>query len=68
MDTGHLACFSIQLIYFVANVQTRSQRYNTQDAHVFVRNGQIFEMMLAHDFPCLIHRLIFEAIIRLGLS
>ena len=39
------------------------QCHNTHDAHIFVHNGQIFEMMLAHNFPCLIQRLIFEAII-----
>jgi hypothetical protein len=31
---------------------------------IIVHNGQIFEKMLAHDFPCVIQRLIFEAIIR----
>jgi hypothetical protein len=40
-----------------------SQPHSTNDAQIFVHNGQILEVMLAHDFPCLIQRLIFEAII-----
>jgi hypothetical protein len=31
---------------------------------IVVHNRKIVEMMLAHNFPCLIQRLIFEAIIR----
>jgi hypothetical protein len=41
-----------------------SQPRSTNDAQIIVHNGQIFEMMLAHDFLCLIQRLIFEAILR----
>ena len=39
------------------------ERDHAYDAHFFVHNGQILEVMLAHGFPCLIHRLMFEAII-----
>ena len=41
-----------------------SQRHHSDDAHIIVYNGQILKVMLAHDFPRLVHRLMFEAIIR----
>ena len=51
-------------IYFVAGVPPRDlSAPQTNDAQIFVHNGQILEVMLAHDFPCLIQRVIFEAII-----
>ena len=42
-----------------------SQRHHSDDAHVTVYNGQILKVMLAHDFPRLVHRLMFGAVIRL---
>ena len=42
-----------------------SQRHHSDDAHITVYNGQILKVMLAHDFPRLVHRLMFEAVIRL---
>jgi hypothetical protein len=41
-----------------------SQCHDTHDTHIVVHNRKIIEMMLAHNLPCLIHRLIFEAIKR----
>ena len=39
--------------------------HHSYDPQVAVHNGQILKAVLAHDFQCLIHRLIFEAVVGL---
>ena len=38
--------------------------HNTHDSHSSVQDGQIVEMMITHNFPCFIQRLILEAEVR----
>jgi hypothetical protein len=38
---------------------------HTYDPHILVQNEQIWKIVLAHDSPSFIHRLTFEAILRL---
>ena len=40
-----------------------SHPHGTYDPHVLVQNEQILQVVLTHDFPSLIHRLIFEAVV-----
>ena len=60
LNAGHSG-LSISLL--LLDRREISQRHHTHDAHIFVHNGQILKVMLAHDFSCLIRRLMFEAII-----